>query len=129
MSAMSIYWLLKLDDIQTIFCFIALIMFIISVICFVDAGMKNDDENPDKKSIQKSVNRGFVFISLSLFSFICYKMTPSTKQMAIIYVTPKIINNEKVQQIPSKILNLTNDWLDELSPEKMLKKDSSDTSK
>lgn len=44
-------------------------------------------------------------------------LLPSTKEMAIIYVVPKVINNETVSQIPSKLLHLSSEWIDELRPE------------
>lgn len=54
----------------------------------------------------------FIF-GILLFLSICI---PTTKQAAIIYCLPKIANNEQVQKIPDKILKLSNEWLDELSP-------------
>ena len=38
---------------------------------------------------------------------------PTTKQACAIYVIPKIANNEQVQQIPDKVLEYGNKWLDE----------------
>ena len=53
------------------------------------------------------------FVSLVIFTLI-----PTEKDIATIIVIPKIVNNEKVQQIPSKILDLATDWLDALKPKK-----------
>jgi len=47
-----------------------------------------------------------IFILLAVF-------VPNTKQACTIYVVPKIINNEQVQQIPDKLLELGNKQLDE----------------
>ena len=43
---------------------------------------------------------------------------PTTKQMAVIIVAPKIVNNEAIQTIPGKLVDLSNAWLDELKPKK-----------
>lgn len=44
-------------------------------------------------------------------------LTPNTKQMAAILILPKIANNEQVQEIPGKLLDLADDWIEELKPE------------
>jgi hypothetical protein len=41
---------------------------------------------------------------------------PTTKQMAVIMVAPKVINNEQVQKLPNQVLELANEWLEELKP-------------
>ena len=46
-------------------------------------------------------------LSISALTFL-----PSTKQMAAIYVVPAIVNNEKVQNISNKSLDISNQLLD-----------------
>jgi len=38
------------------------------------------------------------------------------------YVVPKIVNNEKVQELPSQFIDLAADWMKELKPETLLDK-------
>jgi hypothetical protein len=40
-------------------------------------------------------------------------MTPTTKQAAVIWLLPKVVNNEQVQAIPHKALRLLNKQMDE----------------
>jgi hypothetical protein len=49
---------------------------------------------------------------------------PTTKQMCVIKVLPVIANNEDVQKLPDKVVDLANDWLDELKPKKEIKETS-----
>jgi hypothetical protein len=51
-----------------------------------------------------------------------FALLPSTKQMAVLIVVPKILNNEHVKQLPDKLIALCNDWLDKLGPNKTDKK-------
>lgn len=43
---------------------------------------------------------------------------PSTKEMAAILILPKVLNNEKVQELPNNLLTLANEWIEELKPKK-----------
>jgi len=49
-------------------------------------------------------------------------LTPSTKEMAFILVAPKLYDavskNKDLQEMPSKVVTLANEWLEELRPEK-----------
>ncbi len=35
---------------------------------------------------------------------------PNTKEMAVIYIIPKLASNEQVSQLPENLLILVNDW-------------------
>ncbi|MBP5784489.1 MAG: hypothetical protein J6W16_02760 [Methanobrevibacter sp.] len=41
---------------------------------------------------------------------------PTTKEMAAIYIIPKIMNNENLNNIGNEMLNLANEWIKELHP-------------
>lgn len=43
---------------------------------------------------------------------------PNTKEICAIKVLPAIINNEDVQELPNKVVDLANEWLNELKPKK-----------
>lgn len=43
-------------------------------------------------------------------------LVPSSRQMAAILIVPKIVNNEKLQQVPDKVTSLALEWLEELRP-------------
>jgi hypothetical protein len=41
-------------------------------------------------------------------------MIPTSKQMAVIYIVPKIVNNQTVQQLPSHLMKLLDDYIENL---------------
>lgn len=103
----QMYWLLKLDDIR-VFCTFsigfAIIVLIYSLLAYIQM---------EEKSAKKMAA---TFFMLGLFGLgLCggaLTFLPSTKQMATIYVVPAIANNEKIQQIGGKTLDISNQLLD-----------------
>lgn len=43
---------------------------------------------------------------------------PTTKEICAIKAIPVIVNNEQVQELPNKVVELANEWIDELKPSK-----------
>ncbi len=107
MSAWQMYWLCRLDGIVegTQICVV------LSVIALIVCGLfwlmgKSMDEDfathlilPIKISIIAAIIGGLGALFI-----------PTTKQMAAIIVVPKIVNNEKAQEIPETLLDLYNEW-------------------
>lgn len=118
MTMVQMYWFLMLDNIKTI-TMIPGIIFGISTMVFIVCIMVNGEDWDDLTDHWKIVFiRGSIISFIFAFIFISLTcMIPSTKQMAIIYVVPKIVNNKQVQEIPKKMLELSTEWLEELSPE------------
>lgn len=118
MTMMQMYWFLMLDNIKKI-TMVPATIFVIFTIVFIICMLANCDDWDDLTDHWKKVFiRGSIISFIFAFIFISLTgMIPSTKQMAIIYVVPKIINNKQVQEIPKKMLELSTEWLDELSPE------------
>lgn len=110
MTIFQIYLLLKLDDVQCLFVCLVGISAIVLVIAFVQSSI---DEVLHKKWIIAST------ACLVLF-MLSAALIPSTKQMAIIYVTPKIISavnsNMELKKLPANIVSLANSWIEELKP-------------
>ena len=105
---MNIYWLMMLDNIVA-FCFVAgAISFFLSI-PFMAVLLDCDSQK-----------RYYIFPALMFLIGVCLVVvgtfTPTTKQMAVILVAPKVINNEQVQELPNQIMELANDWLKELRP-------------
>lgn len=116
MTEMQMYWLLKLDDISSAACLFATICGILFlVIMIICACGYSEFDNHEKKIAYKTSRNSFIVFIIFLIPAI---LIPNTKQMALIMVTPKIANNEQVKQIPDKLLDLANEWLDELKPNK-----------
>lgn len=104
-TPMQMYWLLKLDDIRTLCGSSIGIMAAVMAFSLLTYFYEED-------GIKKGCG-GFVCsifglgLSISALTFL-----PSTKQMAAIYVVPAIANNEKIQQIGGKTLDISNQLLD-----------------
>ena len=106
-TPMQMYWLLKLDDIRA-FCAFCVGFAILAII--ISLAAYNDDET---ERVRKNTTVGFALglFGLGLFGG-ALTFLPSTKQMATIYVVPAIANNEKIQQIGGKTLDISNQLLD-----------------
>ena len=120
MSHLTLFFILMLDNVNVFFTtmfFIALFSFIFLIIWTIvyhsdniSTGYENSEGELKTYSIlQRSCKISCVifFVCLFLMSFI-----PSTKQAAIIYVVPKIINNKQVQALPPKLLNIVDKYFD-----------------
>lgn len=111
MTEAQIYWLITLPKIAE---GIGAYMVIIGVVAFFSLGYISllIEESRDilKKYIKLSVFA--VVLGALLTTFI-----PSTKELVAIYAIPKVVNNEQVQAIPEKLLELANLKLDDLIQE------------
>jgi len=61
------------------------------------------------------------FLPSALVSFVLILgaiLIPSTKEMCAIKAIPMIVNNEQVQELPNKVVELANEWIEELKPNK-----------
>lgn len=106
-TPMQMYWFLKLDDIRAA-CGLS-VGLMAAIVGFSLLTYFNEDE----RSIKKKAIAGVVFgIFIGALSSAALIFLPSTKQMAAIYVVPAIANNEKIQQIGGKTLDISNQLLD-----------------
>ena len=109
-TPMQMYWLLKLDDIITgcaLMCivFVGCVLFSALAFCYAK-DMKN-------KKVGKYASIAFLLSVMGLIFFSAVTVfLPSTKQMAAIYVVPAIVNNERVQNIGNKTLDISEDLLE-----------------
>jgi len=113
MTEMELYWLLKLDHIRSFFETSVFVLFLGGLILLLVVSINLSEGNIESKK--------WLFIPMSmllmaLLSGISVALIPTTKQMACIVVLPKIINDEQVREIPSKIVDLADSWIDELKP-------------
>lgn len=109
-TPMQMYWLLKLDDIGTMF---SIIVGASIVVVFISAFLycfSKDAE--DEAMVKVSVHMLILSLICSIVFVISNTLLPTTKQMAAIYVVPAIVNNEKIQQIGGKTLDISNQLLD-----------------
>ena len=132
MTALQLYLFIKLDAIillaQTFMtpCFvIGIIALIVWLVLWVVPYGGEDTKPEDVKKLKiQCENIRRPVSKILMWTFIVWlplrliaSLLPSTKEMAIIYVVPKIINNEMIAQIPDKLLKLSSEWIDELRPQ------------
>ena len=117
----EIYWLTRLDNIRiAVGSTLALWTFIVlgvTAVCIICGGWPNSDK--EKRIAQ--ILRRFVIVpvwTVLLCLIVAAVLVPTTKEMCAIKAIPMIINNEQVQELPNKVLELANDWMDELKPNK-----------
>lgn len=116
-----IYWITRLDGIKTflgticVFSTIALVIFIIT--CVLTASYKDNEHRIQVKGLKISL---FIFLSTALSVI----FTPDTKQTCAMYIIPKIINNEKIQEVGKEFYDLALDWMKEMHPKKSKEKQS-----
>lgn len=115
MSGWMIYWLLMLDNIRGVGVWLAVpaIIFSIVSLCGVMYSLENNDDDWLKKWGKYLLRSCIVFsAALLLRGFV-----PSTKEACVIYLLPKIANNESVQNIGEKSMKLieskVSEWLQE----------------
>ena len=110
---MKYYIFVMLDNIKEFFFILAILPFIVAVV----SGVQYEDENNQKKTDRLKC-RIIVCAIFFITVLMCGIFIPSTKQAAAIYLLPKIVENKGLQEMPDKIVNLGNEWLEELRPKK-----------
>ncbi len=108
------YWITRLDGIALFFLASGMGLLMLGTAFFILWKTHFGDESFDSDRS----NLPIVFPILGIFMLIATALTPSTKEMVAILIVPRIVNNEKVHEIPSKVLDLATEWLEELKPNK-----------
>lgn len=125
MSHWTMYFFVKLDNFISLFGHLAFFVTIGSVV-FLALGIAwiMDDAPKELKEVyMKKVKKyGSIGLSIGIFSLLMWVALPSTKQMAAIYVVPKMANNEDFQEIAGNSIDIlkeyTRQWLEELTETK-----------
>ena len=108
----TIYWLTRWDSIKDACIIIGSITTILAtILSIVGCGIATEDK--DRKGFYLLFSWIVPLIFLPGIVFI-----PTTKEMAAIKVIPVIANNEKAQEISGKLLDLTDEWIEEFRPNK-----------
>ena len=108
----QMYWLTRLDYICLIVRIIAILGGGIMLVFTIIGGICLSEEDISKKTYTRLL---FLWI-IALAGIVGTILTPTTKEMCAIKLVPIIANNEQVQELPNKVVDLANEWLDELKP-------------
>lgn len=125
-SAGELYWVLKLDAIESFFCWLGglataffTLASIISLVCYlIDEIMENSKGIQTTKKIFK---RFALALAVALLVLGIGKLIPTTKQMAAIIILPKIATQENVEALTGEakeIYTLAKDCLKKLTETK-----------
>lgn len=110
-TSSTIYWLTRLTYFNNLLIFLIFLFAFICIICGVIAASNDPDLGAHGTKAATVVS-----IYFCIFSFIsalgaCF--VPTTKEMAAIYIIPKIANNKDVGEIPANTAKLLNTKLTE----------------
>lgn len=113
-----IYWITRLNGIN-IFLGTVMTFSIIAVFIFLIGMIVTKIDHDEEYGLFKKylLNSTYIFIPITML----FILTPTTKEACAIYVVPKIVNNEKVQNIGQEFYDLALDWMKELHPKKVKK--------
>lgn len=103
----QMYLLLMLDSICVVTAIITIVLAFITFI-FGVMSVAGDVNEEDQKYARKLLKYLVPIFVLSLLSAV---FIPNTKQAATIFLVPKVLNNEKVQDIGQNGLDLANNLL------------------
>ena len=109
-TPIQIYWILKLDAIHTASCLMFYAGLVLTLICGLGVLIFSDDYN---YRVSKRFSNIITWISVPLVVIggLVNVFIPTTKQMVAIHVVPAIANNERVQNIGNKTLDISEDLL------------------
>ena len=107
-----IYWMTRMDCIRFASITIAIIFFLLAIGAFFGCIDKDD------KAFGRCLVGDLVFCSLAFAFSAVFVFLPSTRDMAAIYVVPKIANSQTVKDLGEGVVTLTREWIEELCPAK-----------
>lgn len=109
-------------------CFINLFV-VISILCYVFFGVSvivyafsfDNERGNEHQWLRDKIklyikNKFFIFIFI--LSVLVKMLVPTQKEIAAIYVVPKIANSAFVNELPKELNNLVMEWIEELKPTK-----------
>ena len=115
----QMYWLTRLDYLQGFFIGAGLAgIMVFTIAISITLIAKSDASSGEKKKYNKLTKLWIVCLLLSTLSIFISCFVPDTKEMCAIKVVPMIVNDPNVQDLPNKVVDIANDWLDELKPKK-----------
>lgn len=125
----QMYWITRLDGIVTLLALLASFLFAMGIIMLVYGrnecfAVKIWSWDTDKSIAarhefgHKLYKAGLMMVPVGILLYILLVMVPTTKQMAAIFIVPRIANSEKVQQAGNKLYDPAVEWMDELKPDK-----------
>lgn len=115
----EMYWLTRLTNIQTGVFAIGFLCLVLSLTAAaIGACVWCDGYGDNTKKGRKAVMLSIPGWVLGIAFLLGSVFVPTTKEMCAIKAIPVIVNNEQVQELPNKMVELANEWIEELKPNK-----------
>lgn len=111
----TLYWITRLDGLKGVVIGVGIVLLIVFILCTIISLIARYEGDGDK-SAGKFILLSLVGIILSVFFMGSRTFIPTTKEMCAIKAIPMIVNNDEVQEIPDKVLELATKWIEELKP-------------
>ena len=116
----TIYWITRMDYLQGFALTITITLFVCCVAgAIISCIAKYTKCYKEERERGKQAFRWFLPLTFLSFVLLCGAMLiPSTKEYCAIKAIPMIVNNKQVQELPNKVVELANEWIEELKPSK-----------
>lgn len=112
----QIYWITRLTSFKVATIIFGLFLIMVWVVCWLMCHSLLE-ELKEKAAKKLAIVNCFTWLVPFLFLF-GSAFIPTTKEMCAIKIIPVIANNEQVQELPSQIVELAGEWIEELKPKK-----------
>lgn len=128
MSSFTLYLITRIDYISGLFLAMSIILGIsVSsyIICKAISIYTGDyEENSKEEAAKNTRNNAMRYIRIFAVFVMAYCLTPNMKEIAFIYIAPKVVSNEDAQKIPGNVVKLLNVKMEEYISESLNKKDN-----
>lgn len=115
----TVYWITRMDYLQRGTLTIGIMLFVIAVLWLVVASCARANAHKDDKP---ELNKHLIIAAIAACLFLSLGIgglfIPNTKEMCAIKIIPIVANNEETQELPNKVMELVNEWIEELKPVK-----------
>ena len=111
----TIYWVTRLDNITMISGFVAFFGILLGVLgtAITLSILDTLEDDNAKEYAKKAWSIAKKFLMAGTIGLVVYFATPTTKEGAAMLIVPSIVNDERVQELPSNLLDLSNAWIKE----------------
>lgn len=109
MSHWLVYWILTLDHIRASLGISIVLFFVMILMAGFCAMIGSCDNVPNLVKFSMKLLK--IFVPLVFLFSILFVLMPTTKQMAAIYLIPKIASNKDIRQLPPKLSKLALEYV------------------
>ena len=124
MSTWMMYLLVMMDNVKCLLLIFAIVSGSIWIASLIIGALRLSECDSDEEAKITKQHIDFVkrITPITLIFILLSLGTPNSKQLVAIWLVPKMANavqaNEQMQELPDNILNLANEWIEAMRPEK-----------